>query len=294
MRSNRCIPVALPSLLLLLWACGPVDEEGAGASVFSRLAATRPVPPVPQQILVRAFDYQYDAPDTIGSGPTTIRLINDGPEPHHLYLVRLEGGRTLQDLMQHLAGNHGVMPYWAVDVGGPSTPGAPGEETNATLDLEPGEYAILCVVPSPDGTPHIGKGMARPLTVVERPPPLAAMPAADVVMTLYDYGFRMDRPITAGRRTIRFENTAVQSHEVVFVRLAPGRTVQDFLRFLRNPAGAPPGKPIGGITNIARGEVNLAEIEFEAGDYGLLCFTPDAMYGMSHVELGMVDQFHVR
>jgi plastocyanin len=288
MRSRDTYLSVLLGCSLLLGACNSPDTQ----------AATIPsAPSTPQEIVVRAFDYQYDMPDTILSGPTTFRLINDGPEFHHLYLVRLEGGHTLGDLMQHLAASQGAMPSWAIDVGGPNTPGLPGEETNATLNLEPGEYAVLCVIHSPDHIPHLMKGMVRPLTVLPGPAasaPLVEMPAASVVMVLDDYSFETDRPITPGKHTIRFVNVAAQSHEAIFVRLAPGNTVEEFHHFLHQPVGPPPGKLIGGITNLAPGEENLVEMEFAPGEYGLLCFTPDAKDRMAHVVHGMIKQFSVR
>ena len=44
------------------------------------------------------FDFVFlDLPDTIPSGATDIRVINDGPDLHHVWLVRLEEGNTLAD-----------------------------------------------------------------------------------------------------------------------------------------------------------------------------------------------------
>ena len=42
---------------------------------------------------------------------------------------------------------------------------APGEEANATLTLEPGNYAFICFVDI-GGPPHFAKGMVKPLRVV--------------------------------------------------------------------------------------------------------------------------------
>jgi hypothetical protein len=41
----------------------------------------------------------------------------------------------------------------------------PGAAQQLQLDLEPGEYAVICHVPSPDGTPHHVRGMVRQVTV---------------------------------------------------------------------------------------------------------------------------------
>jgi hypothetical protein len=282
-----------PSLTSLGLLAGVILLGACSTGEASRPDPSEPAILAPQEVVVRARDFLFEAPDTVFSGTTTFRLINDGPEFHHIQLVRLEDGRTLDDLMRHLA-ERNPWPAWALEVGGPNTPGIPGEETNGTLELQPGSYALLCVIPSPDGTPHIMKGMVRPLTVITAAGPTAPLPRADVVMVLDDYSFETDRPITAGRRTIRVENTAAQPHEVVFAKLEPGKTAMDFLKFMENPQGPPPGKLVGGTSGFAHGVANVVTIDFEPGEYALLCFIPDAGDGAPHFMHGMVDQITVR
>jgi hypothetical protein len=246
----------------------------------------------PTEITIRTRDYVfYEMFDTIMAGATTIHLANDGPDFHHVWLVRLEEGKTIADLMEALKTSHGALPAWAVDVGGPNTP-VPGEVASATLDLEAGNYAVICVIPAKDGVPHIMKGMVRPLTVLPNPHP-AQLPKADVVMTLNDYTFEFDKPVKAGRRTIRIENAAPQSHEALLVQLVPGKRVHDVLAWIEKPTGAPPGKPIGGVTGFAQGEVNVITHDFTPGNYGLICFVPDAKDGKAHVAHGMIKEFTV-
>jgi hypothetical protein len=45
--------------------------------------------------------------------------------------------------------------------GGPN-PREIGDTSSSTVALEPGNYALLCFVPGPDGIPHVAKGMVRP------------------------------------------------------------------------------------------------------------------------------------
>jgi hypothetical protein len=271
--------------LVLLGACNTGEA--------AKPDPANPTAVAPQEVVVHTRDFVFQSPDTIHSGVTTFRLINEGPDIHHIQLVRLEDGHTLDDLMRHLAAGN-PPPHWAVEVGGPNTPGIPGEETNGTLDLKPGNYALLCVIPAPDGEPHIMKGMVKPLTVVPASGRTAEMPAAEIRMVLDDYSFDTDAPITAGRRTIRVDNVAAQPHEVLFVKLEPGKTAADFLQFMHKPEGAPPGKVVGGTTGLAKGLVNQVTIDFEPGEYALLCFLPDAKDGAPHFVHGMVKQIRVR
>ncbi|HET9984291.1 MAG TPA: hypothetical protein VFQ38_11915 [Longimicrobiales bacterium] len=282
---NRWTSCAL-ALALLVAACG-------GEAARQEASATKEAPPAegPNVVEFRTHEYQFDGPASVPAGPTTIRLVNEGKELHHLYLVRLEEGKTLKDLMGAFAAG-GPPPAWAVDAGGPSA-AMPGATIGASMELKPGHYAVLCVIPAADGQPHVMKGMVRELTVGEATGTPRALPAADIVMTLDDYSFTTDKPITAGRHTIRVENKAAQAHEMVLVKLEPGKTAEDFARFAEKPAGPPPGVVLDGVAGLAHGEMNEVTVDFQPGEYALLCFFPDAKDGKPHVVHGMARQFTV-
>ena len=267
----------------------------AGA-VHARVSPDDPKPAKANVVTVTTVDYAFQAPDSIPAGRTTFHLVNKGPDFHHVWLVKLEQGKTLKDLVEATK-TPGPLPAWAVDVGGPNAP-MPGADNSATLDLEPGHYVMACVIPAKDGQPHFMKGMVKELTVVARPgveqSGKSVEPAADVVMTLDDYDFRFSAPITAATKSIRLRNAAAQTHEAVIVKLAPGATVQDFLAAMEKPQGPPPGALVGGITGIAKGRTVDIATSFTAGDYALVCFVPDAKDGKPHIAHGMVKQFSVK
>ncbi|MFL5619307.1 MAG: hypothetical protein ACJ79A_13050 [Gemmatimonadaceae bacterium] len=247
-------------------------------------------------VTITATDYAFQAPDTIAAGRTTLHLVNKGPDFHHIWLIKLEQGKTLKDLVEATK-TPGPLPKWAVEVGGPNTP-VPGGETSATLDLEPGSYVMACVIPAKDGQPHFMKGMVKELAVTPRRGVEQAgktvAPAADVVITLDDYDFRLSAPITGATKSIRLRNVAAQTHEAVIVKLNPGTTVQQFLAAMEKPQGPPPGTLVGGITGIAKGRTVDIPTSFTAGDYALVCFVPDAKDGKPHIAHGMVKQFSVK
>ena len=255
---------------------------------------------VVRTLTVVARDYAFDAADTVPAGRTLVRLVNRGRELHHAYLVRLAAGKTLADLAAALRAG-GPPPAWAHDPGGPNA-AAPGGTSAAVVPLEPGAYALLCVIPSADGTPHVMKGMARPITVV---PARAVVPVArtgatttvaapDVRLALRDYGFALSRPLTAGRHVVRVTNDAAQPHEVFLARLAPGKTAQDFVAWVERVQGPPPARPLGGVAPLGRGRSNDLPLDLAPGEYGLFCFVPDAKDGKPHVMHGMVRQITVR
>lgn len=248
-------------------------------------------------VTVTTVDYAFQAPDTIAAGRTTLRLVNNGKDFHHIWLIKLEGGHTLPELVEATK-TPGPLPKWAVDVGGPNSP-MPGGENSATLDLEPGKYVMVCVIPAmTDGQPHFMKGMMKELTVAARrgveQAGKSVAPAPDVTMTLDDYTFHTSAPITSATKTIRIRNAAAQSHEVVIMKLDAGVTPEQFLQALEKPQGPPPGKILGGVTGIAKGRTIDLTANFTPGDYTLLCFVPDAKDGKPHIAHGMVKNFSVK
>jgi uncharacterized cupredoxin-like copper-binding protein len=279
------------SLALVNAAC---TIDGADETRGTREAYAATPAPAPNLVTITARDFGYDLPATLPAGLTTLRLVNQGPEMHHAQLVRLDEGHTVDELMQAMAqaGEHGGMPAWARFVGGPNVP-APQAVTEATLDLRAGTYALLCFIPSPDGVPHLMKGMVKPLTVTPAQSQ-ATLPAADVSITLTDYAYEITPEITAGRRTIRVANTAQQPHEVILVRLAPGKSAADMVAWMGTQAGPPPGMPVSGTTLLSQGEVNHLSATLEPGEYALLCMVPDHKDGKPHVAHGMVRQITIR
>jgi hypothetical protein len=245
----------------------------------------------PRVVHVTGEDFKFDAPDVIPAGLTEFRFLNKGPALHHMAILRLSGGKTIDDLRAALA-NPGPPPAWVKEVGGPNA-AAPGVEANATLKLEPGNYALICFVDIA-GPPHFAKGMVRALRVVPGKGAPAATPKADLTVQLVDYNFKLTSPIRTGMRTIRVQNVGKQHHEVVLVQLAPNATAADMMKWLEKMEGPPPGKPLGGIAGIDPGMSQYFRADFTPGNYALICFLPDAKDGKPHFAHGMIQQITVK
>jgi uncharacterized cupredoxin-like copper-binding protein len=247
----------------------------------------------PRELAITANEYAFLAPDTVPAGLTRVRLTNPGKEMHHMQIVRVAEGRTLKDLLQAIAAGSLAIP-WSTPVGGPSVV-LPGRSIEATLELQPGTYALLCFMP----VGHLAKGMSRVLVVTPSSEPAAPMsqwpmPRADATLELSDYAFTLSAPLRAGRQTVRVENSAAQWHEVLVVRLAPGAKPEDVFDWLRGPEGPPPFEPAGGTMALAKGKVNLITLDLTPGNYALLCFVPDVRDRKAHVEHGMIEGFEVK
>lgn len=230
-------------------------------------------------------------------GLTTFQLVNDSDQLHMAHLIKLEGGRTLDDFL--VAYNEafrtvGPRPPWATRLGGPGV-ADPRGRSNATHYLEPGSYAWVCLMNVPDGIPHVVKaGMAKAFAVRARDrgaSPVTA-PEASVVIRLVDYAFNISAPLTAGRHMIRVENAGAEPHEVGLLKLAPGKTMQDFEAWLQNPQGPLPASSVGGVSSLAANMEAYFEVNLTPGDYVFLCLVtaPD---GRPHTEHGMIQQIHI-
>lgn len=286
--------LALAALLVLPLPLA-AQHEGHGAPAPAKNAKPAKVASAAgaRVLEVTARDFAFDLKDTVAAGLTTIRLTNQGPEMHHVVLLKLEGGKTMSDLFAVMAKHDGPLPEWVTEVGGPNAP-VPGGVSEVTLDLPAGRYAMVCVIPSADGKPHVMKGMAKELFVVAaKGRAVAAKPKVDVTMTLDDYSFELSKPLVAGKQVIRVVNAAKQAHEVFIAQLAPGKTPADLLAWIEKQDGPPPAKPMGGTTGMMQHGWNDVHIELEAGNYALICFYPDAKDGKPHFVHGMIRQITV-
>jgi hypothetical protein len=250
-------------------------------------------------VTITVTDSGYQAPDTIPAGFTTVRVVNKGNEPHMAHLVRLDSGRTVEEFVKaygEAVRTVGPRPAWATRYGG--TGAAPHREKSTLQYLEPGTYAMICLLSHSGGNQgnlHFMTGMVRPLVVRASDgaaPPRAARKATDVIR-LVDYAFVMNRPLTAGRHVIRVESRGTLPHEIGMFKLAPGKTAADLQAWARNPQGPMPvTEESGGVGALAPSLDAYFEIDLTPGEYVLFCFVtaPD---GRPHTEHGMIQQFHI-
>ena len=177
---------------------------------------------------------------------------------------------------------------WAVPVGGPNSP-IPGSASvsETSLQLDPGQYALVCLIPSPDGKLHMMKGMSRKL-VVTASDAKSELPVADLSVSLSDYAFAIPDSIAAGKHVIKVENSAAQPHEFFIARMNDGKAPADLAKWVETMQGPPPATPFGGTTGFVKGTVNFVTVDLPPGTYGLFCFIPDAKDGKPHVAHGML------
>ena len=251
-------------------------------------------------VTVHAKEFAFIAPASIGAGTTTFRLVNDGKEVHQISILQLAKGKTLADYAAAMKANKPAP--WAVGVGGPNA-AAPGQTIDATLTLDAGNYILVCWVPSPGApVPHMAKGMIQPLTVTEKGgvtqagAPVSYLPesAPDVHLELFDYGFKLSKPLTAGKHTIHVMNIGTQEHEAVLMKLVPGKTMKDADAWFESGMKGPsPLEPAPGMAGLGKGRTGTFTTNLAPGKYGLICYIPDAKDGKPHSMHGMVQEIIV-
>ena len=291
-------------LLVLLAACG--SDPAATllpTSIPTLLPTSTPTPlpptstPTPQinKVSFTAVDYGFNGPASISAGMTTITLVNEGQELHHQQLVKLAEGMTAQDLLGALD-PEAEGPPPGISISGGVAALAPGVTGQVTLNLEVGNYIMVCFIPDTNGVPHVALGMVTPLAVTEATGPLVAEPPTDLELDMFDFGFGLSAPIASGSQTIGITNTGQQDHEAFLVQLDPGVTAMEFVAAVEPgaPPGRPPGLALGGFQAIDPGGRSTFTVDFTTGNYALICFVNDPETGAPHFVLGMLEEFTVQ
>lgn len=264
----------------------PVALAGVGPAVAAPADTT--------SVVFTARDYGFDGPDRIPAGVSTIRIVNQGQDLHHIQVLKLLQGKTAADFRSAVAKDSVHLPTWVKFVGGPNAI-VPGGDTAATMTLTSGEYLLVCLIPDKTGVPHFVKGMQKAISVTGGKPSVVSEPKASVTITQADFRFGLSRPIQAGSHTIEVMNHGTQPHEVVLVKLAPGATAKEFIAaFEPGASGPPPGMPLGGIVGLESGEHGFFTATFEPGQYAMICFMPETTTGAPHFTRGMTAEFTVK
>jgi hypothetical protein len=138
----------LIAAVVVALAC-TTDDEAAQVNATTAL---------PTVVTVTATDYAFQAPDTIPAGFTTFRLVNSSDQIHMAHLIRLEAGRTVQELIEAYSEavrtvgpraqsftEYAKSLQWATRFGGPGA-GPHATSANVTQHLEPGTYAWICLM----------------------------------------------------------------------------------------------------------------------------------------------------
>lgn len=123
-----------------------------------------PAPAAAATVTMRDFAFEF--PADLRAGRRTLRVVNEGEQLHHMVLIRLADGKTLDDLIAWMETEDGPPPGEEVGMVGVF---GPGETVYRAFDLTPGDYVAVCFIPDylGDGAPHLMHGMIQAFTVGE-------------------------------------------------------------------------------------------------------------------------------
>ncbi len=135
--------------------------------------------------------------------------------------------------------------------------------------------AGLCGIALTVGTGEAGEGSR-------------SSPAGVVTFTAHDYGYQGPDRIPAGMTTVEIVNQGQDLHHAQLVKLAAGKTADEFISALKADPRHWPGwvSFVGGPNGVVPGDRATAAVMLEAGHYLVLCIIPDK-HGVPHVMLGM-------
>lgn len=291
--------VLTAALVLTLSACSPSRSEPDGAK---------------GNILELAVEgMAFTGSDTIKSGWTTVRVVNDGGMTHHALVYRLPEGITAEMVDEQVvrpiqasltAAINGEtekaaeiaagMPDWVGKLtwmGGPGmmSDGVTGE---ATMYLEPGNYIVECYVKT-NGVQHNFNplpgelGMVFPLTVVAEEGGMTE-PDANVTLAITNAGYRIEEgSFVPGGNSVRviFEEQQLYNnfvgHDAHVFRIDEETDVDAAARWpdffptdgQQTPA---PARFVGGIHDMPQGSTAYFRLDLEPGEYGITAEIPDA------------------
>lgn len=244
---------------------------------------------IPTTVL-SATDFAIDGPSTVRAGVQRIGVENDGAQIHHVQLMRLADGKTMDDFDAALAESEAAL-FSMVEMTGGVGQLDPGAEDATLVDLAPGTYALMCFLPDPsDGVPHFAKGMVSEIDVVDADSPVTA-PQAEGDIALDDFSIALPEGFD-GSGTFTVTNDGEQIHEANLVKLDDGATLDDYLDAPDPFSLDLPVERVGGIQAFNTGGSGTVELDLAPGRYAFLCFVPDET-GTPHVALGMVTEFEV-
>lgn len=309
------IHLAILSVLVLasVWACSPEAEPPEPETATESAEAPGTAPPV---VEVRSTDYAFHAPSELPSGWTTLRMTNEGEEPHFLVIWLLPDGKDFdayvnevyQPFMdafrpykagavsrgQMLEDLGAALPEWLnlaeMGRGGVGIV-SPGRTAETTLELAPGDYVMECYMVTEDGQVHNELGMLRPLTVTPATTG-ATPPAADVELSLSNSGITGTTDLAAGRHTVRVTVTetpeGLLGHDVHLARLDEATDVEDVVAWMDWIDGLIPPAPatfLGGAEQVPAGQTSYVTVELGPGRY--------VWISEGYAQQGLVEEFRV-
>ncbi len=267
-------------------------EDSAGAATT---ADATEAPLYPTQVDVTLSEFHIEIPTEIPAGFVRVSATNEGTIVHYVLLARIHDGMSYDEWMQTFTENEFAAEGMVDFYGGPNGV-APGETVSAELNLEPGNYVALCLIPGSDGKSHASMGMMAPVTVTEggEAVDLAAQ-QIEATVSIKDGSFDVS-PGFDGSGRVLVTNDGTEIHELLITQILEGGSFEEYEAALSSGLSGPDlsadYKVAQGVTAMAPGRAIIAEIDLAAGDYVFLCLAPSMADFRPHTMHGEIQLVH--
>jgi hypothetical protein len=144
---------------------GPADDADRRWQVDIVTPLPVEAPPDAVRVRVEMTEYAYSLSRAEVAGPSLVLAgTNSGEEDHEILVLRLDRGVSTDALLREPGPG---LPRGVTFIGQVTVP-AGAEAELVLVGLPPGSYAIVCLLPTRDGTPHLALGMRARLRVTGR------------------------------------------------------------------------------------------------------------------------------
>lgn len=221
-------------------------------------------------LTIIARDTALESPPTVPAGLTNVRLLLNTKTRRELVVHRIPAGMAAEELVRGAAGRPGRwFERWSF--GGPAVPRDSSNEAAAMMELRPGRYALVSYEVDAAGRPRGDKYMWALVTAIRSAVLIPArFPVPDATFKIRDNRIDVKGALRRGQRTLQVENSGTQAHEMLIMRLKPGKTVDDVQRWLRDRRDVAPFIYVGGVTPISPGFSAQTRLVLQAGTHVVL------------------------
>jgi hypothetical protein len=116
---------------------------------------------------------------------------------------------------------------------------------------------------------------------------------AVVTVHAREFAFIAPATIAAGTTTFRLVNDGKQIHQISILRLAKGKTLNDYAAAIKAGKPAPWAVGVGGPNAAGPGQSIDATVTLDAGSYVLVCWVPSPGGQVPHMAQGMIQPLAV-
>src|SRR5680860_654152 len=263
------------------------------------------------EITTNVMDFQ--SVDTISSGWTTFKYINNSNEPHFFLLEKYPANKSIDDgrievfpvfqngmdlinegKLEEALKEFGNLPEWYSEIifSGGSGLVSPKESAITTLKMQPGYYVMECYVKMDNGKFHSVMGMSKSI-VVTNTKSVNSEPSENFSISISSSnGITYDEtklPLKGARSfSVNFVDQIVHEnfvgHDINLVKYEDGidlRVLEKWMNWADSKgliSPAPEGITfLGGVNDMPAGSIGYFQVNLEPGNYALISEVPNTI-----------------